>query len=159
MTRQRKWNKGTLWFLGLSLCGGLFIVINGFLSHAASHSISVWVMKVLFPNVPFTHPSFAHYEMLVRKIAHLLEYGALGMWLWFFKLSLGASNRKISGWWLVMAVFLVGALDEFLQSCSQRTGTVYDVLIDLLGGVLGMAAAMGIHKLWKLYQNRRNHHG
>ncbi len=159
MRKGYKENKALIFLLIVGLCSLAFIIVNGLLDANASHIISQRLMSFLFPDLQLYTEEYGIRETGIRKIAHLLEYGALGMWLWFFKLSLGVSNRKISGWWLVLTVFFVGALDEFLQSRSQRTGRVYDVLIDLLGGLLGMAVAMGIYKLWKLYQNRRKHHG
>ena len=159
MRKRFKNNKTLIFFLIFGVCSLAFIIVNGLLDANISHRISQTLMKVLFPNLQIYTEAYGVRETCLRKIAHLLEYGALGMWLWFFKLSLASSNRKISGWWILSTIFLIGVLDEFLQSRSQRTGTVYDVLIDILGGLLGMAAAVAIHKLWKRYKNRRNHHG
>ncbi len=158
MMKQCKWNKGSVLFFVFSFCGALFIVGNGLLNVNVSYRMSEWIMGILFPEIPFGHPSFGQYQTLVRKIAHLAEYGALGMWLWFFKLSLAKMGRNVTGWFFCFVLLLIGVLDEFLQSFSQRSGTVSDVLVDLLGGLLGMAGAMAIYTIWKKFKNRRNHH-
>ena len=156
MTKQGKWNKRTLWFLGFSFLAVAFIVVNGMLNVTASYSMSEWIMGFLFPEIPFGHPLYGQYQTVVRKIAHLAEYGALGMWLWFLKLSLEKSEKQIHGLFFCFTLLLIGMLDEFFQSLSQRSGRVSDIIIDLLGGLLGMAAAIGIHWIYVKIRNRRN---
>ncbi len=159
MTKQPKWNKGVVFFVVISFCSALFIVVNGLLNVTSSNSMSGWIMNILFPKLPDWHITYGQYQTVIRKIAHLAEYGALGMWLWFFKLSLATSGKKITGWFFCFLLLFLGVLDEFLQSFSQRSATVSDIVIDLLGGLLGMAGAMAIHRIWKICKNRRNHHG
>ena len=72
----------------------------------------------------------------IRKSAHLIEYALLA----FFASRAfgGASIRFLERFWhvLAMAVVLITAsLDEINQSFDPtRTGSIYDVILDCLGG-------------------------
>lgn len=156
MTKHSKWNKSTLWFLGFSFFAAGCIVVNGLLNTTLSYGMSGWIMEIFFPEIPFGHPLYGQYQTVVRKLAHLVEYGALGMWLWFLKLSLAKSEKRIHGLFFCFALLLIGAADEFFQSLSQRSGGISDVVIDLLGGLLGMAAAIGMHWIYVKIRNRRS---
>lgn len=72
-------------------------------------------------------------NLVVRKLAHVVEYGILGALAW------RASGRASIA--LLIALAVAGT-DEFRQSLSaQRTGTPWDVALDLFGAALGMAVA------------------
>ena len=87
----------------------------------------------------------------VRKAAHIVEYAILA-WLWW-----RALRRPVRGdarpWsWRVagfalLAVALYAATDEWHQSfVPNRTGTVRDVLIDTMGGVVGLGVVWLLHR-------------
>lgn len=78
--------------------------------------------------------------VLIRKSAHFLEYAILALLAFRAALITAARARIATACWV--ALFFVGTLaaaDEFRQSFSPaRTGSPYDVLIDLAGGVVGL---------------------
>lgn len=80
----------------------------------------------------------AVYHGLIRKGAHLLVYGGLA--LLGFKAFSGSSRNLFKRLPFVSAlllVALVGSLDELNQSFnSARTGSAFDVLIDIGGGLI-----------------------
>jgi VanZ family protein len=71
----------------------------------------------------------------IRKLAHLLEYAILAALAW------RAATRARVELAMLIAV-TVAALDEYRQSLSAaRTGSAWDVAIDLTGAVFGLLAA------------------
>jgi VanZ family protein len=93
---------------------------------------------------------------VVRKGAHLTVYAILA-WLWWRALRRPV-RRDARPWswpvagWALLGVMLYAASDEWHQSfVANRTGAVRDVLIDTVGGMLGLGV------LWLIYRRRRNH--
>jgi VanZ family protein len=81
------------------------------------------------------------YHGYIRKSAHVTEYAVLGfLAARAFFTSARPFLKKY--WWLVALITVLGvaATDEFNQSFNPaRTGTAWDVGIDLLGGAAGTA--------------------
>lgn len=109
------------------------------------------MLEFLFPNADEATLQF--YHAIIRKCAHLAEYGALGfVAARAFRYSRRAtlSNR----WWLKAAILalLIAATDEFHQSFDpSRTATPYDVLLDLAGAILGVAGYASASKLYSWF--------
>ena len=103
----------------------------------------------LFPNA--TEDLITVYHGYVRKSAHFLEYAVLAFWA---ALALRGSARSvIAEYWQLFAflvVLVTASLDEFNQSFSlARTGTVYDVLLDCVGGlamIVVLTAAQAVRR-------------
>lgn len=73
---------------------------------------------------------------IIRKSAHVLEYGILGALAW-------RASRRLPVSLLV--ALAVASTDEFRQSFSPlRTGTPWDVLLDVCGAALGV----WLYRLW-----------
>jgi VanZ family protein len=88
---------------------------------SAEHSRD-WIEKVL------GHPAPELLNAIVRKTAHVVEYGILAALAWH------ASARVAPPLLIALAV---ASTDEFRQSLSpHRTGTAWDVLLDLAGAAL-----------------------
>jgi VanZ family protein len=92
----------------------------------------------LFPDVSPTTLAAIHF--VVRKTAHTVEYGVLALLALLalrrsFRLSLRASTV------LALAIVtVVGTADEANQArLAARSGTPWDVMLDLAGGVLALA--------------------
>lgn len=94
-------------------------------------------------------------EDIVRKIAHFMEYMAVGF------LSFGIvvmwSDRLRKWFLIVLGQLIVSAvLDEFHQYfVPGRYASVEDVLIDTTGGVAGIAAILFFLFLGRLMHRRR----
>lgn len=75
-------------------------------------------------------------SFIVRKSAHMSEYAVLGVLFYLYgKETLG---RK-AVWLALLGVFAYAATDEFHQLfVPGRTGKVVDVMIDTLGGSIGI---------------------
>jgi len=115
---------------------------------------------------PFLHWLFpglsgAGYDAVmlgVRKLAHVTEYAILAALAWW---SLGAVLRRHGGSWpraglALLVVVLYAATDEFHQSfVPTRQGTPTDVLIDSVGGTLGLILVWGILRLASRFRRSR----
>jgi VanZ family protein len=88
---------------------------------------------------------------VVRKSAHVSEYGALSFLVWR-ALRKPRRNDPRPWTWKEPAIVLVGAAvyaitDEWHQSfVPNRQGAVYDVFIDLSGAVMAMALVWLLHR-------------
>jgi VanZ family protein len=90
-------------------------------------------------------------HMVIRKGAHLAEYGLLAL---FTLSALRASSRaamlRLAGLALVW-VLAIAACDEARQSFSAtRTGSAWDVGLDVSGGVLALALAIAYTRVMQL---------
>jgi len=113
-----------------------------FISFASTGNFSAGnTSRIIGPLVLWLFPDTSPEAMLAihgvtRKIAHLAEYALLGILAArAFRGSPGQALRD--RWFLVsLALVIVYALaDEYHQSfVPSRTGTIYDSLIDMVGG-------------------------
>ncbi|HKY26523.1 MAG TPA: VanZ family protein [Pyrinomonadaceae bacterium] len=92
----------------------------------------------LFPNL--TEPNIQLAHLIVRKLAHLTEYAILG-WL-AARAFVTSSLEFLRRYWFLAGLVLVvfqAAMDEYHQSfLATRTGSPYDSLIDIVGGLLAL---------------------
>lgn len=122
---------GTVLFL-------LFIFGNSLQDGAVSGLRSGRAVRILQSFVDWVHFPLTVSELVIRKLAHFLEYFGLG-------LLLGLNVRAVTpNWWarIFMPLFfglLVPVLDEGLQLLIPgRSGEVRDVLIDFSGVLVGL---------------------
>lgn len=126
--------------------GILLVLLLGFIwgqslmPRSVSAAESSWVTRFLAGILPF----LAGREALVRKLAHLTEFLALGLCLESllcpprFGKGLKTYGRLAAAQGLGM---LAAMLDETLQIFSKRGPLVKDVWIDSLGLLIGIASA------------------
>jgi len=90
------------------------------------------LLEFLFPNADAATLTF--YHGLIRKGAHLFEYGVLGI-LAYRALSVVNLRPVVA----IIVVGLVAAIDELNQSFNPaRTSSPWDVGLDVLGGIIGI---------------------
>ena len=88
--------------------------------------------------------------MPVRKLAHMTEYAVLAILLGALLVAWEDRNwRRPAIRWLVPAVFclLYATSDEIHQIFSNRGASVLDVMIDVVGALLGLCLLWGISAL------------
>lgn len=91
------------------------------------------ILNFLFPNAP--EEMLQLYHSYIRKAAHFTEYAVLAF------LAIRAFRQSSNGLirtavYSVLVVVSVAAFDEFNQSFDlSRTGSWYDVLLDISGGI------------------------
>jgi VanZ family protein len=78
---------------------------------------------------------------LVRKLAHMAEYGILAvLWMW----ALGDGRSRAARVWALSLALATAALDELHQATTEfRGGSPVDLLIDGIGAALALALARG----------------
>jgi VanZ family protein len=141
----------------LLLMGVIFIASTG----VGTSAHSGWLLRQVFSwfgaGQHLTPAQFESVNHYVRKAGHLTEYALLGGLLH----RAAASHQMSAGWkerWLprrVLGVLLLVALyaasDEFHQRfVASRTPSVWDVMIDITGGALGLGVKWG----WERWRRR-----
>ena len=90
------------------------------------------------------------FHNLIRKIAHLTEFGVLGVSVGILFLLIFYRTNKIFKITPPAFCICVGATDEIIQKFTARGNQITDVLIDATGACLGLAfvalVAFLIHK-------------
>lgn len=91
--------------------------------------------------LPVTEEQYTLLHFLIRKAAHLTEYAILACLL-MRAFRAGASVPWHWRWatYVFVLVALYASLDEYHQTYTQaRTGTVADSVLDIMGGLIGLA--------------------
>jgi len=115
--------------------GVIFFMSSGEASASQTSRIIRPILEFFFPHI--SEPTIELVHAFIRKCAHFTEYGILATVasVAFFK----SSKRLLRRYWYAAAfglVVLVASLDEFNQSFeASRTGSPWDVLLDLCGGL------------------------
>lgn len=100
----------------------------------------------LFPNTSIETLGVVH--LITRKLAHFTEYAILA----FFAVRAFRTSPRpsIANRWFLISLALVvvyALLDEYHQSfVPSRTGTIYDSLIDIAGGLTALLIIRRRHK-------------
>ena len=95
------------------------------------------VLELLFPLAP--DETLRLYHAYVRKAAHFIEYAVLAAFA--VRAFSSLTNRQIRTFlYGLLTVVLVSVIDEVNQSFdASRTGSLYDALIDISGGISMLA--------------------
>jgi VanZ family protein len=134
MWRARAWRYGPLlvWMLLI------FLFSTGGMSASNTSRIIRPVLLWLFPDITEERLALVHF--IVRKAAHFTEYAILA--LLAARAFLGSSREILRRRWFLasLALTVVYALsDEYHQRfVPTRTGSVYDSLIDISGGLTAL---------------------
>ncbi len=107
--------------------------------------VILWMVVIfLFSHQPYsgavTETYFGNFNVLVRKMAHLIEYALLYFFCQRAFLLSGGYFRRYSICWAFGLSFIYALTDEWHQSfVPGRSATVQDVLVDGLGMLLAIA--------------------
>ena len=121
-------------------------------SYQHSSTLFEPLLHWLFPRMPQPTVELLHH--LFRKCGHLTEYAVLGLILWRAIHKPDKKNPRAWRWdeaGLALAVvFLYAASDEFHQIfVPARTPLISDVMIDTLGGGIGLLLLWTGGKMFK----------
>ena len=121
-------------------------------SAAQSSQVAETVRPVLDPQEKLGKSEF---HDLVRKLAHVAEFLALGLFVGGFVvcLSLERNGRLVS--LPVLLVLSVAVVDEWIQHFTNRGSRVTDVVLDFAGGLIGLLIAALLYKLIATCRSRR----
>lgn len=138
-----------------------FIFFNSFQNSTTSNGATDSVLGALDPLLEMLDTLFGQQDwfFLLRKAAHLTEFAVLGA---VTLCAAKALSRRRQASFYVHAAFYalaVAVTDEFIQSFSDRTSGVSDVLIDFSGALIGFACVMLIRFLYRLQKERTKTNG
>ena len=131
----------------------LFLWVVVILILGSGPGASAQTSRIIKPLIEFFFPdaspdTFLVVHAFIRKAAHFIEYAVLA--LLAARASLTAPIAKIQAKWFLFSLsiaLIVAAIDEFNQSFySTRTGTGWDVLLDLSGAVFALSVLAGIKR-------------
>ena len=122
-----------------------------------------WLSYLVFDvlHLHISPSSFHRLHNVLRKGGHVAGYGVFCVLLfnaWYHSLFTSTARRlrlRCAG--LALGMTLVTAmLDEWHQSFDpSRTGTIRDVGLDVAGGIIFLAIALFIFKLWRIVPTRQ----
>ena len=99
------------------------------------------LLRWLLPEAPQAALDQIHF--FLRKGAHVGGYGVLALLTWRALLASTRAATLRPALLALVWVLAVGACDEFRQASSPvRTGSVWDVALDVCGGLLVLALAL-----------------
>ncbi len=94
------------------------------------------LLHLLFPSA--SEETLIVYHGFVRKFAHLTEYSILAFWA--SRAFWNSSTLLLQKYWYAFSFLIVvtaASIDEYNQSYDVlRTGTIYDIFLDALGGAV-----------------------
>jgi VanZ family protein len=119
----------------------MFIWANSLVDKSVSNHYSENAADMVLPllNMEETQPS-ADFMYAVRKGAHLLEFLALGIELAAIMVTWEKKGYNIFA--VLFFVLLTAVIDESLQIFSDRADSVTDILIDFIGGLIGVSLVL-----------------
>lgn len=138
-------------FMLLAIGIWIFIFSNSAQSGAESNAVSGRVAEFLRPLLnPNGWIEEQLYLRLVRKLAHFVEFGALGVCL-----SGAAVNFDFRWHWPMGLSVLTACADETLQCFTGRTNSFKDVCIDSAGAACGILFVYILCGILRKYRERR----
>ncbi len=113
------------------------------------------LLVFLFPNSP--EETLIVYHGYIRKLAHLFEYAILAFWA--SRAFSTSSVKFLQRYWFIISlalVFLIALIDEYNQSFNTlRTGSFYDVWLDVSGGLL-MIIVLSVWRVLRVQKVKNN---
>lgn len=142
--RARGWSRIRRYAPLIVWMGFIFFASTGEFSASNTSRIIGPLLRWLFPDISEENLLLAHY--ITRKVAHFTEYAILA-WLAARAFNTSSSPTLRRHWFFISLLLVVvySLSDEYHQSfVPSRTGTIYDSLIDMSGGL----AALLLYALW-----------
>ncbi len=134
-----------------------FIFSNSLKDGERSNKDSGVIEEVVEPIIiTVTQDPNANVNFIVRKGAHLTEFCVLGITVMCTVLAVFlVFGKKMLGYGFFY-VLAVAVTDEFIQSFSDRTSSVRDVLIDFTGAMIGFALVFAVVGVIMLCKKKRS---
>lgn len=136
--------------LGLLLVVGIVGLAYFFSSQSGPQSLGVSrtivrsILQLL--GIPETYGNVKAWDFVIRKAAHFTIYFLLGCGIALMVCGNGSRGKEIA---LCTAIGCVlAALDEFHQSFTGRTDSVWDVMLDTCGVAAGSAFTSWVLGKW-----------
>ena len=152
MNNRKRNIKATL--LGILVIAVIaFIWTNSALDSDTSHKLSNMFLRWLFPNSDGADNNLTSF--LLRKAAHFTEYAVLGTTVGIVAVFMRKNYGKVFVGLSLFGILMVAVIDEFIQSFSDRTSLVADILLDFSGAVVGLLLTVAVFRLVKYIKFRK----
>lgn len=127
-------------FSVLSVCVTAIIFWNSLQNAQQSNALSGGVLAAVKPVLsPLFGGSEEAMDRFVRKSAHFTEFAVLGLCLGAVADGICVHFWRTSlAFFPMFATLSIAVTDEFIQSFSDRTSAVKDVILDFCGGLFGL---------------------
>ncbi len=120
-------------------------------SQKRSYIVTKTVETLIENNDDLTTAELQH---IIRKFAHVLEYGGLGILVSVLMIYIKKQYNKTYYGFVLFFLLLAAVTDEYIQRFYKRSSTVGDIVLDFLSSLLGAAVAYGIYSLIKYIKKR-----
>lgn len=171
--KHRRKQRPSVYILSLLLIAAWVLVIWHFSTQSYQQQtiqplLHKWSQKVnigfVLPDIQFTYGEQAYslrqrpydfVEFIFRKSAHFFVYAVLAGLVYG-----GLRYRKMRLMTCIVAglavVAVIACVDEYIQQFSpNRTSSIRDVGVDLLGGCGGIALYMGVNVVYRRFRSPR----
>ena len=126
------------------------------ISSGRSARILVGIVNAVAPSADVTLdnyetvPALHNCEKVVRKTAHMIEYGILSVLIWSLIFGFADFPRRYAYIIPVIAGLCLGMIDERKQTTiTGRYGSWFDVSVDVFGAILGVTLAYRLTKRYR----------
>ncbi len=133
------------------------------ISGARSARVLVGIVNVVAPSADVTLenyetvPALHNSEKVVRKVAHMIEYGLLSFLMWSVFFAFRDLPRKYAYILPVVFTALLGIIDEKNQTTvTGRYGSWFDVSVDVAASVIAVWIAYLLTKRYRQGKMCRN---
>ena len=132
----------------------VFVLSNSLMDYEKSHGTSGVITDIVTDTDD--EDEWEHIDLIVRKLAHVIEYALLGACVSVLALFIGCIyNTRIYGYVLAYSLF-IAVLDEHIQSFSDRVSSTSDILLDFVGALFGGLFVMIIYFTVTYVLKRKN---
>lgn len=125
---------------------------NSFADYDISHNTSDAVSEIILPD---KYSDSETMLLIIRKLAHLIEYAALGISVMLLVKFIEFDFRSKLYAVALFYVLFVAVIDEHIQSFSDRTSSTGDILLDFFGALIGFAFVIAIHFIYTKIKKRK----
>ena len=147
----------------LSVLSTAYIFYNsmqsGHLSNQRSETIAEQMAEMVVPEDQQNEEKIdevqKQWNKTIRKVAHIVEFAALGFSLGGLTISLFFLIKR---WFFGSALFLsllVGVTDEYIQAFYKRTSSIKDIWRDLIGAAVGLILITLLFKIVFLIRKKK----
>ncbi len=143
MTKNKRWIILAVVFAAVVL---IWILANSINDNAASHRLSNAIIDFLGLDDIDNSASVA---ITVRKLAHVIEFAVLGAITMSVVLLIRSKNNSFFCGFSFFFVLAVAVADEYIQSLSDRSSSVSDIVLDFVGAMLGFLVVLSAYALFK----------
>ncbi|MHB1153395.1 MAG: VanZ family protein [Eubacteriales bacterium] len=111
-----------------------FIWLNSFLTSEISNNASAKIAEITQPIIdPYYNIPKDIFIDYIRKSAHFTEFFILGVVITVIHIII----KKTRITTVLFILLSIAVIDEFIQSFSDRTANVKDIILDYCGAILG----------------------